>query len=159
VTFTTKALGLPLPFYAYFMLDVCLNFQISFVIDERLRGKGYKRKVTPFPLSHTKASPDLLILLSVYICSSWLFVVISLAMLFVIICTLKGRWNNDKSSLVFESLTWKKTDGKFLIQDVLRKLKSFLSGDEALGYAQYVSLIIVVIFLGITPDNLVSFPY
>jgi hypothetical protein len=78
-------------------------------------------------------------------------------MLFVIICTLKGQRNNDKSSLVFESLTWKKTDGKFLIQDVLRKLKLFLSGDEALGYAQYVSLIIVVIFLGIRTDNVVSF--
>ena len=104
-----------MPFYAYFTLDVCLNFQISFVIDERLRGKGYKRKVTPFPLSHIKASLDLLILLSVYICSSWLFVVISLAMLFVKFPTLKGRRNNDKSSLVFESLTWKKTDGKFLI--------------------------------------------
>jgi hypothetical protein len=47
------------PFYVYFMLMVCLNFQISFVIDERLRGKGYKRKVTPFPLSHIKASPDI----------------------------------------------------------------------------------------------------
>jgi hypothetical protein len=41
--------------------------------------------------------------------------VILLVLLFVIICTSKGRRNNDKRSLVFESLTWKKIDGKFLI--------------------------------------------
>lgn len=91
-----------------------------------------------------------------------MFIVILLALLFVMIWTLKGWRNNDKSSLVVESLTWKKTDDKFLNQDVLRKLKSFLSGDEALGYAQYVSLniiIIIIIFIGIAPDNLVNFPY
>jgi hypothetical protein len=35
---------------------MCLIFQISFVIDERIRGKGHKRKVISSPLPGFKAS-------------------------------------------------------------------------------------------------------
>ena len=80
-------------------------FQISFVIDERLRGKGYKRKVT-CPLSHSKTSPDLLIVLSVNL----FFVIVCC----VLTCTVVCHFCNSKRSyklinvysLAFKSLTW-----------------------------------------------------
>lgn len=149
-------LTLKLVFYCPYMIIscwiyVCL-FQISFVIDERLRGKGYKRKVTSLSLPlrsfHLSASSIPLFPFQLHI-------------LFMIVCYIRcfpsSHVINDILLTHFitfcgELLPWK-VNMQIPLQEVLCKLKSLLSVDEALGYAQYVSLAIMLNFLAPCLDH------